>query len=781
MATNVIKTACQGCMEECGALVHVKDGKVTKIEVNPEDPKTEGVLGCYKGKTYTELLYHPDRILYPLKRIGERGQGKWERITWDQALSEIGAKLNDIIKQYGPETIGFGWGTYPKGGVLASLLFLKSIKSPQAFTLDSHYCFTPHVMACTFTYGETVKCEQIGTYFKDTKCVVLWGFNPKASFPTKARRILKRQADGLKLIVIDPRRNQLAAKADMWLRVKPATDDALALGWLNVIIKEGLYDKSFVENWTTAPFLIRSDTNKSLRESDIKDDGSSKNFVVWDSSSNAPVIYDSSTTGYKTSNIKPAITGSYKVSLASGGEIECETVWQRLAAEVEEYTPERVEEITWVPKEEIIEAARTYATSKPAVLMTHMGIAMNHNSIQTSRALSLLIAITGNLDVSEGNVFARFPAMGYMEYRKEIRCSPEVEKKVIGAEDFPLLSGPDSSRAKPHPPLNFKLIEQGKGIKAFWTSSNVVVNIEDSLRAVKALKKLELFVVVDFFMTPTADLADYVLPPATWLEREGIASALNHPNYILARQKVVEPLGEARNEYHVIFDLLKKMEIEPAIPVRNYEELLDYRLKRTKTTFEEFKKRYIIYEPIVEKKYEKGLLRQDGNPGFKTPSGKCEIWSTTLEDYGYEPLPYYKDKYPSQEIMNDYPLILTDGRHLAIYHGQGLNLPSRRKMVPDPTLEIHPETAKNLSLNADDWVWIETYQNTERCKRKVKLAPELHPKVVFGHSHYFYPEKTILRERLEPVINLVHTMEPPYDPIVGATYIRGVPCRVYRA
>lgn len=780
MAQKVIRSACQGCMEECSVLVHVEDGKVAKIEGNPEDPKTGGAL-CVKGTTYTELLYHPDRVLYPLKRVGERGQGKWERISWNQALSEIGAKLNEIIKQYGPETIAFGWGTYPKGGVLASLLFLKSIKSPQQFTLDSHYCFTPHVMACTFTYGETVKCEQVGTYFKDTKCVVLWGHNPQASFPTKAWRIRKGQAKGLKLIVVDPRRNQLAAKADIWLRVKPATDDALALGWLNVIIKEGLYDKPFVENWTNAPFLIRRDTGKSLREADITDGGSSSNFVVWDVNSDAPVVYYSSNMGHRASSAKPALTGTYKVKLASGEEVECETVWQRLAAKVEDYTPDRVDEITCVPKEQIVAAARMYATTKPAVLMTHMGTAMNTNSIQTSRALSILIAITGNLDVLEGNVFARYPAVGYMEYRREIRCPPEVEEKVIGAEEFPLLSGPKSARAKPHPPLYFKLMEQGRGIKAFWTSSNAVVNIEDSLRAVNALKKLELLVVVDFFMTPTADIADYVLPPATWLEREGIASALNHPNYITARQKAIEPLGEARNEYDIIFDLMDKMGVEPALPARNYEDLLNYRLRRANINFEEFKKLYMISEPIIEKKYEKGLLRPDGKPGFNTPSGKCEIWASTLEDYGYEPLPYYKDKYPSQNILKDYPLILTDGRHLAIYHGQGLNLPSRRKMVPDPVLEVHPETAKSLGINADDWVWIETYQNEERCKRKVKLVSDLHPKVVWGYSHYFYPEKTNLRDRLEPVINVVHTMDPPYDPIIGAPSIRGVPCRIYKA
>jgi len=780
MAEEVIRSACQGCMEECGVLIHVKDRKVTKIQADPDDPKTCGTL-CVKGITYTELLYHPDRILYPLKRVRERGQGKWERIPWDQTLAEIGVKLNEIIREHGPETIAFGWGTYPKGGVLASLLFLKSIGSPQAFTLDSHYCLTPHVMACTFTYGETVKCEQIGTYFKDTRCVVLWGHNPQASFPTKARRIRKGQAKGLKLIVVDPRRNHMAAKADMWLRVKPATDDALALGWLNVIIREKLYDKSFVDNWTNAPFLVRTDTGKLLRETDITDGGSLSNFVVWDVCSGAPVVYYGPTTGYKNPGVKPALTGRYTIKLSSGMEVECETVWQKLASKVEDYTPERVEEITWVPKEQIIAAARMYATTKPAVLMSHMGTAMNPNSIQTSRALSILIAITGNLDIVDGNVFAQYPAGGYLEYRKDMRCPPEAEKNVIGSMEFPLLSGPNSARAKPYPPLTFRLMEQGRGIKAYWTSSNAAANIEDSIRAVKALKRLELFVVVDFFMTPTADLADYVLPPATWLERDDIASSMNHPNYILARQKAIDPLGEARSEHDIIFDLMAKMGVEPAVPARNFEELANYMLRRANISFNEFKEMHIISKPIVEKKYEKGLLRQDGKPGFNTPSGKCEIWSSTLEDYGYEPLPYYKNKYPSQDVLKDYPLILTDGRHLAIYHGQGLNLPSRRKLVPDPILEMHPETAKNLGVNADDWVWIDTYQNKERCKRKVKFTPELHPRVVWGYSHYYYPEKTNLKGRLEPSINLVHTMEPPYDPIVGATYMRGVPCRIQKA
>jgi anaerobic selenocysteine-containing dehydrogenase len=182
----------------------------------------------------------------------------------------------------------------------------------------------------------------------------------------------------------------------------------------------------------------------------------------------------------------------------------------------------------------------------------------------------------------------------------------------------------------------------------------------------------------------------------------------------------------------------------------------------------------------MEKKYATGMLRADGRPGFVTPTGKCEIWSTRLEKFGYEPLPYYLDKYPSMEVLKEYPLILTDGRKLEIYHGLGLTLPSRRRRVPDPVIEIHPDTAKKFGLDKDDWVWVQTHQNRNRFKRKVVLSSDLDPKVVWCNSHFHFPEKENIMERLEPNINLSHTLEGPLDPIDGAGIIRGVPCRIDR-
>jgi anaerobic selenocysteine-containing dehydrogenase len=782
MAQEMIRTVCEGCMSGCGVLVRRENGRVTGITGDPDHPQNRGRL-CIKGVTYDELVYHPDRIRHPLKRVGPRGEGKWAEISWDQALNEIAAKLNDIKKNHGPEAITLGFGTYPKGGVIPTFVFCQAIGSPQHMTIDGPYCFTPHIIADVLTYGINVKCEQTGAYFYDSKAIVLWGHNLAVSFPPKWWRIQEGQKRGAKIIVIDPRRNEVAREADQWLKIKPATDDALALGWLNVIITEKRYDELFLLKWTNAPFLVRMDEMTLLRESDIREAGATDNFVAWDPGSNSPMVYSTKDLNYEKSDLTPALSGSFRVRGVNGKEIACETVWQRFTRIVEEFTPERVEEITWVPAAQVVEAARTYAASKPAVLVSHMGTTMQTNVIQTTRLLSLLIAVTGNMDAREGNGVVQYPIPSYLEMSSKIlRADRKVEEKQIGAKEYPLFSGPDSIRAKVHPGLWYKDLEKGGMIKALWTSSNPVVHSEDSTRVIAALKKLDLLVVVDFFRTPTADIADYILPPASWLEREEIADTQNYPNFIAARQKVIEPVGECRDEYEVLFDLLNRMGVALPFPepVKTPRDLYNLRLKKSGLTFDELKQRGIVSVPLTEKKYEKGMLRSDGKPGFETPTGKCEIWSTRLEKYGYHPLPYYEDKYPAGGVLKEYPLILTDGRTLEIYHGLGLTLPSRRKRVPEPIIEVHPETAVGLGIREGEWVWIETHQNKNRFRRKVVFSSQLHPRVIWGNSHFHYPEKREMMARLEPNINLSHTLDGPLDPIDGASQIRGVPCRIIK-
>jgi anaerobic selenocysteine-containing dehydrogenase len=783
MEGKIVRSVCEGCMSACGVLVHVEHGTVTKIAGDPDHPQNKGRL-CVKGLTYDELVYHPERITHPMKRVGQRGGGKWTQVSWDQALGEIAAKFKEISEKHGPEAITLGFGTYPKGGVIPTYIFCQAIRTPQHLTIDGPYCFTPHILADVMTYGINVKCEQTGSYFYDSKAIVLWGHNLAVSFPPKWWRIQEGRKRGAKLIVVDPRRSEVASEADIWLKIKPATDDALALGWLHVILKNKLYDESFVRDWTNAPFLVRTDTMKLLRECDVREGGRPDAFLAWDLQSKRPVLYSSRESRYESPDARLALSGAYKIGLSNGKEVACEPVWERFVKSVAEFTPRRVEEITWVPAEQIIEAATTYATTKPAALLSHMGVTMHNNVIQTSRMLSLLITVTGNFDAREGNGVVQYPIDSYLQMSSKIlRPDRKAEEKQFGAAEFPLFAGPKSIRSKVHPGLWYKDLEKGGLTKALWTSSNPVVHSEDSTRAIEALKKLELLVVVDFFRTPTADIADYILPPACWLERDELVDATSYPNFISARQRAVEPVGECRDEYEVLFELLDRMGGKLPFPeaIKTPEDLYDMRLRKIGISFSELKKKGIVSVPLTERKYEKGLLRPDGKPGVDTPTGRCEIWSTKLEDFGYSPLPYYIDKYPGADILKEYPLILTDGRTLEIYHGLGLTLPTRRKRVPEPIIELHPETAANLGLNEGDWVWVETHHNKSRFKRKVVFAPYLHPSVIWGNTHFHYPEKRELMERLEPNINLSHTLDGPLDPIDGAGQLRGVPCRIAKA
>jgi len=466
--------------------------------------------------------------------------------------------------------------------------------------------------------------------------------------------------------------------------------------------------------------------------------------------------------------------------------------FDKLAERVKEYTPEKVEKITWVPKEDIISAAELYATSKPASLQSHLGVSMSYNSVQASRALSILVAITGNLDIKGGAEIPNYPIkLTYMNIKKRLRLDKEIEKRTIGAGTYPLLSGPHSFRCLTHPPSVFEAMLTGKPypIKALILTSNLVVSFEDSKKVVKALKNLDLLVVMDFFMTPSAELADYVLPSATYLECDDICDAFTYTNFIAARQKAIEPVGECRDDNEVLFELIRRMGLKMPFPVTTYREFLDYRLKELGLTFDEFKKKGYIFSDTIERRYEKGLFRDDGKPGFKTPTGKCELYSTLLERFGYDPLPNYVEPpvspYSTPDLAKEYPLILITGaRHISSYQTMGHNIPHLRELLPHPLIEIHPETAAKLGIKDGDWVYIETPLSSEKVKMKAALTPGIHPQVVSAQALWWYPEgETFEKRAFEPNINVLIPLKPPYgyEPIVGTNVMRGVLCKIRKA
>ncbi len=709
---KIVRSVCQACHCECGVFVHVRDGVAIRIEGDKSHLMNRGFI-CVKGVAYPELVYHSDRVRYPLRRAGERGEGKWERISWDEALDGIARKVTKIKEKYGAESIAAIHGTGPRSSLYSTTLLAYALGSPNVASVDLHICFAPSVIAEFSTIGESVMMER-GPDYSSANCIMVWGGNPLVSHPARGMEIIEAKRErNAKLIVVDPRRTLLASEADLWLQVRPGTDAALALGMINTIIEEKLYDEKFISNWCYGFDALRD--------------------------------------------------------------------------RAKNYPPERVAEITWVLADKVKEAARIYATTKPAALHHRVAIEQNINSVQTNRALVSLIALTGNIGVKGGNLFSTRPT-GYVGSAtllrgKEFRPDPEIENKRIGSKEFPFISGPEAPLPFVHPILLVEAISTGKPypVKAlFCGGGNPVVNIQNSKAVWEALKKLELNVVMDFFMTPTAELADYVLPVATWVERDECCDQM-YMNYISARQKAVEPLFESWDDMKIAIELVKRIPWANSkfLPWKDVSEFNNWRVQGMGITFEDFKKKGCILEPMKYKEYEE--------KGFSTPTKKVELYSTGFEKYGYDPLPSYEEPPESPlstpDLLEDYPLILiSGGRCIQYFHSEGRQILSLRKLTPDPEIEVHPDTARKLGIAEGNWVYVETPRvKGEKVRFKAKLTASIHPKIVHARHGWWFPEKPAPEHGcFDSNVNVVLSGAPPRERICGSVPTRGTLCRIYK-
>ena len=710
MATDAeertVKTVCSICYPTCGVLAHVKDGKVVELEGDPDHPINKGNL-CPKGLAGIELLYHPDRLNYPLKRAGERGEGKWQRISWDEALDTIAGKLKEIKERYGPEAISIasGAGLYANMGVIGYFCYL--IGTPNRMHAG-YICFLPCGQATQATIGypsPLTATEIVMDEAFNSSCLLLWAANPRASAPYPVGEgIFSAKEKGTKLIVVDPCPTDYTKIADLWLQIKPGTDDALALGMLNIIINEELYDKEFVQEWCFG--------------------------------------------------------------------------FDELRKHVQEYTPEKVSKITWIPQEDIVTAARMFSQTKPSCICQRVSIDHSYNSVQSSRAILILTSICGNLDMKGGNPLPlSSPVEGELQLATQVdRLPPEVLDKRIGAKQFPLASGRNAVLGFAQPFLWADAVLTGKPYKVrahVSSANNSLLQMQDTKKVWKALESLDFSVTLELFMTPTAELSDIVLPVACWLEREGVRG---HPGYtpvISFQHKVVEPLYERRDDIDIFIELAKRMELD--MPWQTVREFTDDRLKPKGITFQELAGQNFITHPKEYERHKKGKFN------FPTPSKKVELYSNLLQQYGYDPLPCYK---APPETTPEFPLVLIGGRKSLEYiHSAGRQLPMLHKRRPEPTIDINPKTAEEKGIRDGDWVWVETiyFGDKERVKFKAELVDELHSQVVRVEHGWWFAEKPGPEHGcLESNINVV-TPDDIVDSIYGSTNTRSIPCRIYKA
>jgi anaerobic selenocysteine-containing dehydrogenase len=691
---EVIRTNCRGCHGGCGVLVHVRDGTIIKIEGDPDFPTNHGSI-CSKGLAFQQLVYHPDRVKYPLKRVGKKGEGKWQRISWDEAFETIVNKLKQVIKENGAESIVLAQGTSREGESFLAR-FGNLLGTPNVMAAG-HFCYLTRVGASLVTCGNLPVCDYDG----DPKCVVVWGSN---IFWTNAdeytsENLCRVLAQGAKLISVDPRLTYTSSRADVWLQLRPGTDAALALGMLNVIINEGLYDKEFVEKYTHG--------------------------------------------------------------------------WDQFVERVNQYPVEKVAEITWVPAEKIREAARLFAKMKPATIQWGISIEQNINCIDSDRLLIDLVAITGNLDVKGGAAFFPPPkgqTISQFTYHKEL--SPEQSAKYIAGDAHKLCHM--IGLVPENYVYNAVLTGKPYPVRAILLqASNPVVTRPNAKMVYKALSQVEFLSVADFFLTPTAELADIFLPSATWLEVDYTGGFFFRWGYLFPRKKIVQ-IGECKSDFEIWNELGRRMGQKQW--GANHIEDLDQILAPSGLTWADVRDKPFLRGEVRYRKY---LDR-----GFSTPTRKVELYCTIFEKWGYDPLPTYKEVPESPvskpELAKEYPYILITGpRSPVFFHSEHRMIPWLRECHPDPIIEIHPDTAKKHGIKEGDWVYIETPRG--KIKQRARMLPGINPKVVCIQHGWWFPEiKTPDHGWDQSNSNILTDNDPKtLDIAVGASNLRTLMCKIY--
>jgi anaerobic selenocysteine-containing dehydrogenase len=629
-----VATDCTICYHSCGMNVLVEEGRITKVQGLKDHPLNRGRL-CPKGARAIELVYHPDRLRYPLKKVN----GQWKRIAWDDALTEIANKLQNLKKEFGPEILSIFSGSIGVENLEMMELaqrFKGAFGSPNFISVEG-ICYRMRIRARQMTFGKYPVEEM------NTRLYVLWGHNPEQSDFPLLLSIQENLKKGSKLVVIDPRKISLAKKAEMYLSIRPGTDGALALALMHVIIKENLFDKDFVERWTHG--------------------------------------------------------------------------FDKLVPHIEPYTPEWAEKITRVQAEDIRKLARLYATAESASIFQGTNTQdQTANGTQNSRAFAILQTITGNINNPGGwAVGPRLSITG---------LGIPTERIPIGAEDYPLfydLWG----RKSPFGQVVCFPDSVPNIIKALIvTGGNPVVSLPDSNAFRQALQKLDLLVVHDLFMTETAELAHYVLPACTHLEKNGLAYSYNVCHgipYLMLRKKAIDPLHESWSEFRFWKELAKKMGMGDVFPWETDEEVVELELRSTGLSYKEMKEEKVAGAYYGEKKY--GMEEYE-KKGFSTPSRKIEIYSETFAKAGFDPLPTYREPDQSpmsgSELSKKYPLVLTTGARILYYtHGQHRNIKALREKIPEPFAEVHPKTATQYGIKDGDPIVVESNRGKIKVKARV--------------------------------------------------------------
>ena len=705
-----IPAFCTQCRSRCGCIAVVDDGRLTAVEPDPAHPT--GAKLCPKGRAAPELVYHPDRLTRPLRRTAPKGAADpaWVPISWDDALDEIAATMLAIRRDHGPEQVAFSVTT-PSGSHLQDSIawierLIRVYGSPNTI-YATEICNWHKDYATRFTFG-----HDIGTPdFAHTDCILLWGNNPAVTWLARVAEIQGAVKRGARMVVVDPRPIAFAQQATQWLQVLPGTDQALALGLAHLLIEAGTFDAGFMREWTNGPLLVRADTGRFLRQSDIEPGGNDNVFFAL-SDAGGLLPYDSESGVWGRGNDGVVLSGVVTVPNSPGAMpsgIHCETAFALYAKAAAEWPPARVAEHTGVDEAALRNAAAILGSAKSVAYYAWNGIGQSVTATQTDRALTLLYTLTGSVGAAGGNVPAGAAAFGDISGADLL--PPLQRAKALGLKQRPLgpgLLGFVTARdvyravldADPYP---VRML--------FSFGTNLLASQPDAELARHAFEKLEFHVHADFFENPGARYADILLPAATSWEREGLRAgfdtSLASLKRVQLRPAVVAPVGLARSDTDIVLALAARLGMAAQFFDGSADLGHDAVLAPAGLSVAQLRAQPAGIEVSGEVPLNAyASLNADGVPaGFATPTRRIEVYSERMLEHGIAPLPALTSAgLPSPPP--GYPLRLGAAKILAYCHSQHRQLDSLRKLMPDPQVEIAPATAAVRGIHDGDWVRI---------------------------------------------------------------------------
>lgn len=715
MGTDSVPTYCPLCVSRCGARAEVTDGTFVALRPDPSHPTGKAL--CLKGKAAPEIVAHRSRLLHPLRRTKPKDSSVpgWEQITWDEALDTVAERLSSLAASDGPESVAF------------------SASSPSTSAISDAIDWVQRLVRCFGSPNFCVSMELCG-----------WGryLAPLYTFGFSVPGVYLPDLDNAGCILFWGYNPSVARLAHA-----TAAAAAVARGAKLVVIdprKAGLASKA--DHW----LRVRPGTDAALALS-------LTHVMIQNGWYDADFVRD-------WTNAADVIDGR--------------SVWELLAARCAELPPDVAAEITGVPAADIVAAAQTLWESRPVAFYTWSGLEQHSGTTQTMRAINVLYALTGSLDVRGGNVlFEEVPSrrIDGVEFLSEARPpAVGVEERPLGPARFEFVTGEDL--------YNAALDRRIKALMSF--GGNLVMAHGDSVHGRDALRTLDFFVQADLFMTPTAELADIVLPVTTPFESEALKIGFEYSqdaqSLVQLRRPLVPPRGETRSDLQIVFDLATRLGLGEHFWHGDIDAAFRHQLEPSGITLEELRTNPAGVRVPLTTKYRKYAVS-----GFPTPSGKVELHSATLAAHGYDPLPEFVEPLTSPhsrpDLADRYPLVLSCAKSLFFCETQHRQIAGLRKSAPDPQLEMHPATAEARGIAFGDWVSLNTPRGSVRAR--AKLNASLDPQVVFGQHGWWQACDELGLPGYPPYgpdtanLNLV-LPQSPSDPISGSSPLRASVCDV---